>query len=64
MLGKYRKSHIPLNSGFQEKYYFRPGNSGYPVIETPWAKIGLSIIFSGFIPRLTILINQSVWDIV
>src|SRR5512140_2207673 len=33
-LGKYRKTHIPHVKGFWEKYYFRPGNLGYPVFET------------------------------
>lgn len=52
ILGKYRKNHIPLNSGFQEKYYFRPGNLGYPVIETPWAKIGISICWDHWFPEV------------
>ena len=33
-LGKYRKNHIPQTSGFWEKYYFKPGNLGYPVFQT------------------------------
>ena len=33
-LGKYRKTHIPQTSGFWEKYFFRPGNTGYPVFKT------------------------------
>jgi len=52
ILGKYRKNHIPLNSGFQEKYYFRPGNLGYPVIKTPWANIGLSICWDHWFPEV------------
>lgn len=43
IIGKYRKNHIPQNAGFQEKYYFRPGNLGYPVFETPFCKFGISI---------------------
>lgn len=43
IVGKYRKNHIPQNAGFQEKYYFRPGNLGYPVFETPWCRFGISI---------------------
>ena len=33
-LGKYRKTHIPQVSGFWEKFYFRPGNLGYPIFDT------------------------------
>lgn len=43
IIGKYRKNHIPHNAGYQEKYYFRPGNLGYPVFETPYCKFGISI---------------------
>ncbi len=43
-LGKYRKSHIPhLPPGFWEKFYFKPGNCGYPVFQTKVAKIGVYI---------------------
>lgn len=41
--GKYRKNHIPHNEGYQEKYYFCPGNLGYPVFETPHGNISVSI---------------------
>ena len=38
-LGKYRKNHIPhVAPGFWEKFYFRPGNLGYPVFETRYAQ--------------------------
>jgi N-carbamoylputrescine amidase len=43
IIGKYRKNHIPQNAGYQEKYYFRPGNLGYPVFETPYCKFGISL---------------------
>jgi beta-ureidopropionase len=36
-LGKYRKAHIPQTHGFWEKYYFKPGNLGYPVFKTRYA---------------------------
>ena len=39
-LGKYRKTHIPHVKGFWEKFYFRPGNLGYPVFETAVGKVG------------------------
>ncbi len=39
-LGKYRKTHIPqVNPGFWEKFYFRPGNLGYPVFRTKYATL-------------------------
>ena len=41
-LGKYRKNHIPhVNPGFWEKFYFRPGNLGYPAFDTAFARIGV-----------------------
>src|SRR5574337_1259166 len=40
-LGKYRKQHIPQTSGFWEKYFFTPGNGGYPVFQTQFAKVGV-----------------------
>jgi len=43
-LGKFRKIHIPhLDPGFWEKFYFRPGNLGYPVFDTAVGKIGVYI---------------------
>ena len=39
-LGKYRKTHIPHVKGFWEKFYFRPGNLGYPVFDTAVGKVG------------------------
>src|SRR4026209_869948 len=42
-LGKYRKTHIPHVKGFWEKYYFRPGNLGYPAFETAGRKVGVYI---------------------
>ena len=41
LLGIYRKNHLPHLPGFWEKFYFRPGNLGYPVFETAYAKIGV-----------------------
>ena len=40
-LGKYRKNHIPHTTGFWEKFFFKPGNLGYPVFQTKYAKEGL-----------------------
>ena len=42
-LGKYRKTHIPQVNGFWEKFYFRPGNLGYPVFDTAVGKAGVYI---------------------
>jgi N-carbamoylputrescine amidase len=52
MLGKMRKMHIPqIDPGFQEKFYFRPGNLGYPVFKTAVAKIGVYICYDRHFPE-------------
>ena len=43
VVGKYRKTHIPQVQGFWEKFYFRPGNLGYPTFQTKYARIGVYI---------------------
>ncbi len=51
-LGKYRKHHIPhLYPGFWEKFYFKPGNSGYPVFNTRFGKIGVYICYDRHFPE-------------
>ncbi len=50
-LGKYRKTHIPQVKGFWEKFYFRPGNLGYPVFQTKYAKIGVYICYDRHFPE-------------
>jgi N-carbamoylputrescine amidase len=51
-LGKYRKNHIPqVNPGFWEKYYFKPGNLGYPVFKTKHATIGVYICYDRHFPE-------------
>ncbi|MFH0881816.1 MAG: nitrilase-related carbon-nitrogen hydrolase [bacterium] len=50
-LGKYRKTHIPHTSGFWEKFFFRPGNLGYPIFETRYAKIGVYICYDRHFPE-------------
>ncbi|QQS49487.1 MAG: acyltransferase [Acidobacteriota bacterium] len=51
-LGKYRKNHIPhVAPGFWEKFYFRPGNLGYPVFETAFARIGVYICYDRHFPE-------------
>ena len=49
-LGKYRKNHIPHTSGFWEKYFFKPGNLGYPVFATKYAKVGVYICYDRHFP--------------
>ncbi len=51
MLGKFRKMHIPHLGGFWEKFYFRPGNLGYPVFETPYGKVGIYICYDRHFPE-------------
>jgi N-carbamoylputrescine amidase len=50
-LGKYRKNHIPHTSGFWEKFFFKPGNLGYPVFETAYAHIGVYICYDRHFPE-------------
>ncbi len=51
-LGKYRKHHIPhVHPGFWEKFYFTPGNSGYPVFETKYARVGVYICYDRHFPE-------------
>jgi N-carbamoylputrescine amidase len=50
-LGKYRKTHIPHVKGFWEKYYFRPGNTGYPVFDTAVGKVGVYICYDRHFPE-------------
>ncbi|MGO8998543.1 MAG: nitrilase-related carbon-nitrogen hydrolase [Polyangiaceae bacterium] len=50
-LGKYRKNHIPHTNGFWEKYFFKPGNMGYPVFQTRFAKVGVYICYDRHFPE-------------
>jgi N-carbamoylputrescine amidase len=50
-LGKYRKTHIPHVSGFWEKFYFRPGNTGYPIFDTAVGRIGVYICYDRHFPE-------------
>ncbi|TWD82278.1 N-carbamoylputrescine amidase [Kribbella amoyensis] len=50
-LGKYRKTHIPQVKGFWEKFYFRPGNLGYPVFDTAVGRIGVYICYDRHFPE-------------
>ncbi len=50
-LGKYRKSHIPHVGGFWEKFFFKPGNSDWPVFETAYCKLGVYICYDRHFPE-------------
>jgi len=51
-LGKYRKIHIPhVQPGFWEKFYFKPGNLGYPIFKTQFANIGVYICYDRHFPE-------------
>ena len=51
LLGVYRKNHIPLNTIFYEKLYFKPGNLGYPVFDTRYGKVGVLICHDRHYPE-------------
>jgi N-carbamoylputrescine amidase len=51
IMGVYRKSHIPDGPGYQEKYYFRPGDSGFKVWPTAYGKIGVGICWDQWYPE-------------
>jgi beta-ureidopropionase len=52
LLGKFRKMHIPhLDPGFWEKFYFRPGNLGYPVFDTAYGRVGVYICYDRHFPE-------------
>lgn len=58
MLGKYRKMHIPQDPGFEEKFYFTPGDTGFRAWDTKYGKIGVIICWDQWYPesaRLTAL---------
>lgn len=72
--GIYRKSHIPDDPGFQEKFYFSPGDTGYQVFKTRYANIGVLICWDQWYPeaaRITSLMGAEIifypaaigWDI-
>ena len=50
-LGKYRKTHIPQVNGFWEKFYFKPGNSGFPVFQTAVGRVGVYICYDRHFPE-------------
>lgn len=62
-LGKYRKMHIPDDPGYYEKFYFTPGDLGYKVFDTKFARIGVLICWDQWYPeaaRITALMGAEV----
>jgi N-carbamoylputrescine amidase len=51
VMGVYRKSHIPDGPGYTEKFYFRPGNTGFKIWETKYGKVGIGICWDQWYPE-------------
>ncbi|MDB5700251.1 MAG: aguB [Sphingomonadales bacterium] len=51
IMGVYRKSHIPDGPGYEEKFYFRPGNTGFRVWDTKYGKVGIGICWDQWYPE-------------
>ena len=51
IMGVYRKSHIPDGPGYEEKYYFRPGNSGFKIWDTRYGRVGVGICWDQWYPE-------------
>ena len=51
IMGTYRKSHIPDGPGYSEKFYFRPGNTGFKVWDTKYGRIGVGICWDQWYPE-------------
>lgn len=51
IMGVYRKSHIPDGPGYEEKFYFRPGNTGFKVWDTKYGKLGVGICWDQWFPE-------------
>ncbi len=51
VLGNYRKSHIPQGPGYEEKFYFSPGDTGFKVWETAFGRVGLAICWDQWFPE-------------
>ncbi|MBW2416126.1 MAG: carbon-nitrogen hydrolase [Deltaproteobacteria bacterium] len=51
LLGQYRKMHIPHDPGFYEKYYFTPGDGGFPCFDTAAGRIGVAICWDQWFPE-------------
>ncbi|MBI5681563.1 MAG: acyltransferase [Deltaproteobacteria bacterium] len=51
VIGKYRKVHVPQLPFWEERSYFKPGNLGFPVFDTKYAKVGIQICWDNFFPE-------------
>ena len=51
VLGSYRKSHVPEGTGYHEKFYFSPGDTGFKVFDTKFAKLGVAICWDQWFPE-------------
>lgn len=51
ILGNYRKTHIPQGPGYEEKYYFSPGDTGFKVWDTAFGRVGLAICWDQWFPE-------------
>jgi len=58
-LGKYRKHHIPDDPGYYEKFYFTPGDTGYKVFDTRFARIGTLICWDQWYPEAARIVSMS-----
>jgi N-carbamoylputrescine amidase len=58
LMGVYRKSHIPDGPGYEEKFYFRPGNTGFKVWDTRFGKIGVGKVPTSSSTRLPSELNR------
>lgn len=63
-LGKYRKMHIPDDPGYYEKFYFAPGDLGYPVFHTKYARIGVLICWDQWFPEAARLLAMKGAEII
>lgn len=57
-IGVYRKSHIPDGPGYTEKYYFSPGDTGFKVWDTAYARIGVGICWDQWFPECAGAMSQ------
>jgi N-carbamoylputrescine amidase len=51
VMGVYRKSHIPDGPGYSEKFYFRPGNTGFKTFDTPHGRVGPAVCWDQWYPE-------------
>jgi N-carbamoylputrescine amidase len=51
LMGVYRKSHIPDGPGYSEKFYFRPGNTGFKTFDTPYGRVGPAVCWDQWYPE-------------